>query len=136
MSALAYVVTALLVLVVVATRMQLRRPGRSGHTHTGEFWIGLHTGAGVLAALLWLVFLIRPEDSALGSSLTGVIGLFFWWLTGIAGLGLMLRWKRSRGRRAVRTEHPRAAAVVSVATHVLAFAGIVFLTWCYLISVV
>jgi hypothetical protein len=129
----AYVLTALGALVVLLTRLLLRRSNAG--------WpLPVHTGAGTVAVVLWLVFLVAPEGSALGGSLVGVIALAFWWLTTVAGLTLLARWlpRGSRGRR-VADPHPEASTGrpwLSALGHLGMLAGVVWLTWAYAVNAV
>ncbi len=96
-----YVLTALAALVVVLTRVRLGSEGKGAGTYMlGRGAVNLHTVAGVLALGTWITFLVAPEDTTAGGSLVGVIGLFFWWLTAVAGLLILMRWLPSRGKHA------------------------------------
>ena len=62
-----YVLTALAAVVVVLTRVRLgRADGAARRLDVGRRWLAVHTGAGALALVLWLVFLVAPADSARG----------------------------------------------------------------------
>ena len=72
---------------MVLTRLRLAR----GDAVAGQFQISerlllVHTVAGTIALLLWVLFLAFPEDSFLGGSVVGIVALGFFWLTAIAGL--------------------------------------------------
>jgi hypothetical protein len=131
----AYVLTALGALAILLTRLRLRR------SHAG--WpLAVHTGAGVIAVVLWTLFLAFPDDSTLGDSLTGVIALAFWWLVVVCGIMLLARWlpSRSRGKRAADTS---AAADtwtgtpwLSALAHLGMLVGVAWFTWAYAISLV
>jgi len=131
----AYVLTALGALAVLLTRLRLRR------THAG--WPLLaHTSAGVVAIVLWLLFLAFPDDSALGGALVGVIALAFWWIVTLSGLILLSRWvpSRGRGKRAAYTV-PAAdtwtgSPWLSVLAHVGMLLGVCWFTWAYAFSVI
>jgi hypothetical protein len=131
----AYVLTALGALAVLLTRLRLR------HSHAG--WpLSAHTSAGVVAVVLWLVFLIFPDDSALGGALLGVIALAFWWIVTATGLMLLVRWlpSRSRGKRAADTVDAAdtwtGSPWLSVLAHVGMLLGVSWFTWAYAFSVV
>lgn len=126
----AYVLTALGALAVLLTRVRLR------HSHTG--WpLAMHTGAGTIAVVLWLLFLVFPSDTFLGGSLLGVIALAFWWITTAAGLTLLTRWmpSRSRGKRAADTvdaaDSWTGSPWLSVLAHVGMLLGVAWFTWAY-----
>lgn len=131
----AYVLTALGALAVVLTRLRLR------HSHAG--WpLAAHTGAGVVAIVLWLLFLAFPNDSFLGGALVGVIALAFWWATTSAGLMLLVRWlpSRSRGKRAADTvdaaDSWTGTPWLSVLAHVGMLLGVLWFTWAYATSAI
>ena len=132
----AYVLTALGALAVVLTRLRLR------HSHGG--WpLAVHTGAGAVAVVLWLVFLV--SDSFLGAAARnglGVIALAFWWAMTAAGLMLLVRWlpSRSRGKRAATTvsaaDSWTGTPWLSVLAHVGTLLGVLWFTWAYAFSLV
>lgn len=131
----AYVLTALGALAVVLTRLRLR------NTHAG--WpLAVHTVAGAIAVVLWLLFLVFPPHSFLGGSLMGVIALAFWWLTTAMGLVLLARWlpSRSRGKRAAETvaaaDSWTGTPWLSVLAHVGMLVGVSWFTWAYTVSAI
>jgi hypothetical protein len=131
----AYVLTALGALAVLLTRLRLR------NSHAG--WpLAVHTGAGVIAVVLWLLFLVFPDDSFLGGALVGVIALAFWWIVTAAGLMLLVRWlpSRSRGKRAADTvdaaDSWTGTPWLSVLAHVGMLLGVCWFTYAYAFSVV
>ncbi|GGO71326.1 hypothetical protein [Nocardioides deserti] len=133
-----YVLTALGAVVVVLTRLRLRGEGGAGRLRVGRRLLDLHTGAGVAALVVWTVFLLAPPDSPLGGDTVGIIGLGFWWLLVVAGIGILVRWLPSRGRHASAgaedswSEGPG----LSLLAHLGTLAGVCVLTWAYLTSVV
>lgn len=131
--AIVYVLTALAALVVVLTRLRWAR-GTTGRLSLGYGMVNLHTVAGALAVVTWVTFLIAPEDHPLGTSTFGIIALAFWWVTAIAGLLILQRWRRPRGRHAA-TDDGRSGSgglALSLLAHLgLAVAVCVF-TWAYL----
>jgi len=131
---LVYLATALVALVVLLTWLRLRRPD----ARAGGFVPVLHVGAGVVGLVIWVVYLIMPLSSPFGSSLAGVIGLFFLWLVVVAGMFLMLRWRPSRGKRA-REIAPGAGTggrAVSMLAHLGTLLLVVWLTWAYVTTIV
>ena len=60
----------------------------------------MHTVAGVLALVVWVVFLVAPEDSPVGSSTVGIIALGLCWIVTVAGLLILVRWLPSHGKHA------------------------------------
>ncbi len=100
-SVIVYALTALAAVVVVLTRLRLGRgSGGAGRLSTGHGLLNLHTGAGVLALVTWVVFLVAPEDSALGSPTLGIVALALWWVVAVTGLLILVRWLPSRGKHA------------------------------------
>jgi len=135
---LAYVLTALGALAICLTHLRLR------HSHSG--WpLVVHTGAGVVAVVLWLVFLASRGDGLLGETarnLVGVIALAFWWIVVVTGLMLLGRWmpSRSRGKRAATTvdaaDSWTGTPWLSVLAHVGTLFGVAWFTWAYAISAI
>jgi hypothetical protein len=131
----AYVLTALGALAVLLTRLRLR------HSHAG--WpLAAHTVTGVIAIVLWLLFLIFPDDSFLGGALVGVIALAFWWMMTASGLMLLFRWmpSRSRGKRAADTvdaaDSWTGTPWLSALAHVGTLLGVLWFTWAYAFSLI
>jgi len=138
-SVIVYVLTALAAVVVVLTRLRLgRESGGAGRLNTGRGLLNLHTVAGVLALIVWIVFLVAPEDSPAGSASVGIVALAFWWLVVVAGLLILVRWLPSHGRHASEgaedswSEGPG----LSVLAHVGMLVGVAVFTWAYLTSAV
>jgi cobalamin synthase len=134
----AYVLTALGALAVLLTRIRLRR------SHAG--WpLTVHTIAGAIAVVLWLLFLISHDGSLLGKTprnVVGVIALAFWWMVVATGLMLLVRWlpSRSRGKRAATTvdaaDSWTGTPWLSVLAHVGMLLGVMWFTWAYAFSVI
>ena len=95
-----YVLTALAAVVVVLTRLRLGGEQGAGRTRTSPALLNVHTGAGALGLLLWVVLLVADRDSALGGPLFGILALGLLWLTALVGLLLLARWLPTRGRHA------------------------------------
>ena len=87
-----YVLTALSAVVVVLTRLRMRGGQGAGRFHVGNRLLDVHTVCGVLALVVWTVFLIAPEDSPVGTSTFGIIGLGLYWIVTFAGLLILVRW--------------------------------------------
>ncbi|MEP9381496.1 hypothetical protein [Nocardioides sp. KR10-350] len=138
---LVYVITLLAAVVVLLTRLRLRYGG-GGQGATGVFLPAVHSVCGLLGLLIWVVFLVGKNGSAAGSSLTGIIGLFFLWLVVVAGLFILLRWLPARGRHAGRhSMHPAAdnwssSPWLSIVGHIGMLLGVLYMTWAYLTQVV
>ena len=94
-----YVLTALAALVIVLTRVRLGGAEEgAGQFSIARSLVHTHFFAGLIAEALWVTFLIAPEDTQAGGSLIGIVALFFWWVTAICGLLLLLRWLPSHGK--------------------------------------
>lgn len=128
----AVVLTVLAGLVVLLTRLRL------GGSHAGPV-LALHTWLGLLGVVLWLVFVVSPDDGVLGGALIGVAGLGCWWVVSLAGLVLMLRWwpGRSRGKRVAEfVQSWSGGPWLSALGHLGVFAVAVWFTWIYVWSIV
>ncbi|MGL5826904.1 MAG: hypothetical protein ACRCYU_19150 [Nocardioides sp.] len=130
MPLLVYVLTVVGGAVVVLTRAQLGRPtARSVRSSGASGMLTIYGTSGLVGLAAWSVFLIFPEDSMLGHSLVGVIGLFFWWiatLTGLrtASLPVPPGKHAAPGRRGSRRK-------VLLASQLVLLAAVGFCTWAY-----
>jgi hypothetical protein len=133
-----YVLTALSAVVVVLTRLRMRGGQGAGRFHVGNRLLDIHTVCGVLAVVIWTIFLIAPKDSPLGSSTMGIIGLGLYWIVTIVGLLILVRWLPSHGKHASEgtqdswSEGPG----LSVLAHVGMLVGVIVFTFAYLTSAV
>jgi hypothetical protein len=133
-----YILTALAVVVVVLTRLRLRQDsGGAGAVHVGEGLVNLHTVAGSMAIVLWLIFLVADPETAMGGEVVGIIALAFWWVTTIAGLLILVRWLPSRGRHASSgTEDTWSEGPgLSILAHVGMLVGVSVFTFAYLTGI-
>ena len=87
-----YVLTGLALVVIVLTRLRMGRGQGAGRVYVGNLLLNMHTGSGLIAIITWVLFLVSPEDSALGDPLVGIISLAFWWVVTICGLLMLVRW--------------------------------------------
>ncbi len=133
-----YVLTALSAVVVVLTRLRMRGGQGAGRFHVGKRLLDVHTVCGVLALVVWTVFLIAPEDSPVGTSTFGIIGLGLYWIVTIAGLLILVRWLPSHGKHASegRQDTWSEGPGLSVLAHVGMLVGVVLFTFAYLTNVV
>ena len=129
-----YVLTGLALVVVVLTRLRMGKGQGAGRVYVGATLLNVHTGSGLLAIVTWVLFLLSPEDSALGSPLAGIISLGFWWVVTIGGLLMLLRWLPTRGRHSSDgfqdswSEGPG----LSILAHVGMLVGVCVFTYAYL----
>ena len=132
-----YVLTALAFVVVALTRLRLGHGG-AGRLNMGMSLVNVHTVAGGLALITWVVFLVAPEDSPVGTSTFGIISLAFWWITVIAGLLILVRWLPSQGKHASEgsADSWSEGPGLSILAHVGMFVGVCVFTWAYLTSAV
>lgn len=134
-----YILTALAVVVVVLTRLRLRQDsGGAGAVNVGDAFVNLHTVAGSIAIVVWLIFLVADKEAALGSEVVGIIALAFWWVTVVAGLLILVRWLPSRGRHASSgTEDTWSEGPgLSILAHVGMLVGVSVFTYAYLTAAV
>ena len=129
-----YVLTALSAVVVVLTRLRMRHGQGAGRFHVGNRLLDLHTGCGVLAVVVWLTFLIAPEDSPAGSATVGIVGLGLYWIVTVAGLLILVRWLPSHGKHASdgSKDSWSDGPGLSVLAHVGMLVGVLVFTFAYL----
>jgi hypothetical protein len=124
-----YVLTFLSAVVVVLTRVRLSQDQAAGQHQVGMGTVNTHSAFGVVAVVLWVVFLVTGHDM----SLVGVVALFFYWLTALVGLMILLRWLPSRGRHASGTTEDgwSGGPGLSILAHVGMLVGVLVFTWFY-----
>jgi uncharacterized membrane protein len=122
-----YVLTFLSAVVVVLTRVRLSQAEAAGQHQVGMGTVNAHTACGVVALVLWVAFLVTGHSH----SWVGVVGLFFYWLTALVGLLILLRWLPSRGKHASDTTDDRwsEGPGLSVLAHVGMLVGVLVFTW-------
>lgn len=134
-----YVLTALAAVVVVLTRVRLGGDkAGAGRFQTSSALLNVHTGAGILAVIAWVAFLVSGLGEGVGNSIIGIIGLAFFWLTTVAGLMILVRWLPSRGKHssdAVEDSWSEGPGL-SVLAHVGMLVGVCVFTWAYLTSAI
>jgi hypothetical protein len=134
-----YILTALAAVVIVLTRLRLRRGTRgAGRLQVAPALARVHTAVGVLALLIWVVFLVADEETPLGSSTAGIVALALWWVVAVTGLLILIRWLPSRGRHAssATPDGWSQGPWLSVLAHVGMLVGVCVFTWAYLIAAV
>lgn len=133
-----YVLTGLALVVVVLTRVRMGKGQGAGHAYVGTLLLNFHTGAGVLALVSWVLFLVSGDSSVFGDSVMGIVALAFWWIVTVCGLLMLVRWLPSGGRHASEgfqdswSEGPG----LSILAHVGMLVGVCIFTWAYLTSAV
>ena len=122
-----YVLTFLSGVVVVLTRVRLSQARAAGQHQVGMGTVNAHTACGVVALVLWVYFLVTGNDS----SLVGIVALFFYWLTALVGLLILMRWVPSRGKHASGTTDDSwsEGPGLSVLAHVGMLVGVLVFTW-------
>jgi hypothetical protein len=136
---LVYVLTALAAVVIVLTWLRLGRgTGGAGRAQVGRTLVRVHTVAGVLALLVWVIFLVADEETPLGSSTAGIVALALWWVVALTGLMILVRWMPSRGRHASSATVDRwsRGPWLSVLAHGGMLVGVCVFTYAYLNSTV
>ena len=134
-----YILTALAAVVVVLTRLRLgRQEGGAGRVSVGSGLLNVHTVAGVLALVVWLVYLLAPEESVAGGELVGIAAVALWWVVTLAGLLILVRWIPSRGKHATTaTEDSWSEGPgLSILAHVGMLVGVLVFTYAYADSLV
>ena len=128
-----YILTALAAVVVVLTRLRLgREEGGAGRLQMGTGLVNVHTGAGVLALVLWVVFLVA------GNEAIGIVALACWWVVVVAGLLILVRWLPSHGKHASEGQEDSwsEGPGLSILAHVGMLVGVLVFSWAYLTSAV
>lgn len=134
-----YVLTALAAVVIALTRLRLGRDeGGAGRLQMPRRLLDVHTAAGVAALVVWIVFLVAPEDSTPGGATVGIAALALWWVVVVVGLLILVRWLPSRGRHASAGQEDdwSEGPGLSFLAHVGMLVGVVVFTWAYLTSAV
>lgn len=134
-----YILSALAAVVVLLTRLRLgREGGGAGRYEVGGALLNVHTVAGALALLVWVVYIVAGEDTALGGPFAGIIAIALWWVTTLAGLLILVRWLPSRGRHADHGQEDTWSdgPGLSVLAHVGMLVGVLVFTYAYADSVV
>lgn len=138
LSVIVYVLTALAAVVVVLTRLRMRGGQGAGRFHVGDRLLDVHTVFGVLAVVVWTVFLVAPESSPAGTATVGIVGLGLFWVVTCAGLLILVRWLPSHGKHASAGEKDSWSdgPGLSILAHVGMLVGVVVFTWAYLTAAV
>lgn len=134
-----YILTALAAVVVVLTRLRLAKDdGAAGRIQVGHTLVNVHSVAGVLALILWVLFLVADDETVVGGSAIGIAALAFWWIVVVAGLLILVRWLPSRGKHASTGQEDTwsEGPGLSILAHVGVLVGVCIFTYAYLTSAV
>lgn len=134
-----YILTVLAAVVVVLTRLRLAQDtGAAGKIQVGRGLVNVHTVAGALALVVWVLFLVADEETALGGAAVGILALACWWVVVLSGLLVLVRWLPSRGRHASGGQEDSwsEGPGLSVLAHVGMLVGVCVFTYAYLNSAV
>lgn len=133
-----WVGVALAALIIVLTRLRLRGDGGGGRFPVSPAVVNAHFIAGLLALVLWVAFLLGPEDSFVGGALMGILAVAAWWVTALCGLLILMRWLPARGRHVTRTATDAWSdgAGLSILAHGGMLVLVLGFTWAYLTSAV
>jgi hypothetical protein len=134
-----YILTALAAVVVVLTRLRLARDdGGAGQFRISHLLLNAHVVTGSIALVVWLVFLVLPEDSAAGGPVVGIVALAFWWITAILGLLILMRWMPAKGKHATTATQDTwsEGPGLSILAHVGLVVGVLVFTFAYLTAAV
>lgn len=129
-----YILTLLSVVVVVLTRLRLRKERAAGQVQVNTGILNVHTFCGVLAIIFWTVFLVGQHmGSSLGSDFIGLVGLAFYWVAALAGIALLARWLPSSGRHAQASTDDdwSEGPGLSVVAHVGLLIGVIIFTYAF-----
>ena len=134
-----YVLTALAAVVVVLTRLRMRRGQGAGRFHVGNRLLDVHTVVRRARARRLDGLPDRPGGLAgraprrSGSSASGLF-----WIVTVAGLLILVRWLPSHGKHASEGQQDSwsEGPGLSVLAHVGMLVGVVVFTFAYLTNAV
>lgn len=133
-----FVLLALAALVVVLTRVRMRREGAAGAHQVPRGVVNVHTGFGALGLLAWLAYLLVGDRASLPVSgeVIGITAIFCLWIVAIAGLLILMRWLPSRGRHALEAAEDdwSGGPGLSILAHLGMVGGVVFFTAVYMLD--
>lgn len=137
-SVIVWVLTALAAVVIVLTRLRLRGDRGAGRFAISPVLVHLHFGAGLVALVLWVVFLVAPDDSTAGGPLVGILAIAAWWVTAICGLLVLMRWLPAKGRHVTTatTDEWSEGPGLSILAHGGMLVGVLVFTYAYLTTTV
>ncbi len=127
------VLTVLAAVVVVLTRVRLAGDdGAAGRLAIPTNVLNMHTGAGVLALVGWVPFLV------LDIAWLGTPSLLAWWVTVVAGLLILSRWMPAKGRHSAgaKADTWGEGPGLSVLAHVGMLVGVIVFTALFLLDAI
>ncbi|MDO7868935.1 hypothetical protein [Nocardioides jiangxiensis] len=138
---LVYLLTPLPGIVVILTRVRLGgAQARSGRLEISRLVLNTHTVVGLLAGLTWIAFLLTGiGNEHKGNPIVGVVALAMLWVTAVAGLMILARWLRPRGKRAAQVINEDGwgrGPGLSLLAHLGLLAMVLVFTWAYLVTAV
>lgn len=133
---IAYILAALGAVVVVLTRVRLRKERVAGRSEVPPLILNLHTVLGVIGLVVWVTYLVSPDDSPTGTPLVGIIALAMLWVVAVCGLLILLRWLPTHGRHASGASEDSwsEGPGLSVLAHVGMFVGVSIFTIGYMLG--
>jgi hypothetical protein len=133
-----WVLTVLAAVAVVLTRLRLRGDRGAGRFSISPWVLHVHFVAGIVALVLWVSFLVAPDESAMGSALVGILAIGAWWVTALCGLLILARWLPPKGRHVtgVTTDAWSEGPGLSVLAHGGMLVGVTVFTYAYLTTTV
>jgi Na+/H+ antiporter NhaA len=135
---IAYVLLGLGALVVVLTRIRLRRRDAAGAHQVSPVILFVHTVFGLLGIVGWGVYLVTHDRSSFGldRELIGIAALGLLWVASLVGLLILMRWLPTRGRHAhpSREDSWSDGPGLSILAHVGFFLSICFATIVYMLE--
>ena len=136
--AIVWVLTALGAVVVVLTRVRLHGDGGAGRFSISPVVLHVHFVVGLLALVLWVTFLVAPDDSPLGGAVVGILAIAAWWATALCSLLILTRWLPAKGRHVtgVTTDAWSEGPGLSVLAHGGMLVGVLVFTYAYLTTTV
>ncbi len=133
-----YILTALSLVVVVLTRLRLRRESAAGQSQAPRLVLHAHTFFGLAGLAAWVTYLVAPDDSPAASPVVGIVGLACLWIVVLCGLLILLRWLPTHGRHAsARAEDSWSDGPgLSILAHVGLFVGVAVLSVSYALGLI
>lgn len=134
-SLLLWILTGTAAVILVGTRLRVRR---ENHGTSGGVVLAVHSVAGFGAVVMWALLLLLEDSVPLGDAIFGILAIALWWITGLAGILVALRWLPPSGPRDPQDRLTLVERAVGPWLTTLAHLGMVLIvvrfTWAYLDS--